>query len=283
MRKFLILLVLMGILTACSKDVTQENEDVESEQNETTNPSEGIDQEDPVVEDEPTEEPKEEPEEVPILDPEPEYYVNSANWTIKPIDSAKEQVALLTIDDAPDEHAVEMAQLLKQLGVQAIFFVNGHFVDTPEEQEKLKAIHELGFAIGNHTYNHSLLSDISEQEQREEIIKLNQLIEEIIGEKPKFFRAPHGVNTDISHQVAKEEGMIVMNWTYGYDWVDGYLNKEALADIMVNSPYLNDGANLLMHDRSWTFEALEEIVNGLRNKGYEFVNPGLITSDEALN
>jgi peptidoglycan-N-acetylglucosamine deacetylase len=45
---------------------------------------------------------------------------------------------------------------------------------------------------------------------------------------------------------------------------------------MVNNPYLNNGANLLMHDRTWTSEALPDIVKGLREKGYETLDPAKI-------
>lgn len=209
-------------------------------------------------------------------DKEPLYRINENNWTIEPLADANKKVVLLTIDDAPDKHAVEMAKTLKRLGVNAIFFVNGHFLDTPEEEEKLKEIHSLGFPIGNHTYSHSNLKEISPAQQKEEVLKLNKRVEEIIGEKPRFFRAPFGINTDASREAAAAEGMELMNWTYGYDWEKDYQNKEALTDIMVNSPYLTDGANLLMHDRDWTNAALEGIVKGLQAKGYEIVDPDRI-------
>jgi len=134
----------------------------------------------------------------------------------------------------------------------------------------------MGFPIGNHTYSHPNLNDLSEEKQREEIIGLSDLVEEIIGERPQFFRAPFGVNTDFSKQLVEEEGMVLMNWSYGYDWNEEYRNKDALADIMVNTDLLRNGANLLMHDREWTAAALEEIVTGLRDKGYEMVDPDAI-------
>lgn len=70
--------------------------------------------------------------------------------------------------------------------------------------------------------------------------------------------------------------MIFMNWTYGYDWESDYQTADALADVMTNSPYLKDGANLLMHDRIWSKDALESIVAGLRDNGYRLVNPNEI-------
>src|SRR5690625_1643523 len=156
-----------------------------------------------------------------------------------------------------------MAHILADLDAPAIFFVNGHFIQTEEKQAMLKEIHDLGFAIGNHTYTHPVLSDISEAEQRQEIVELNDLIEDITGERPKFFRAPHGVNTDYSTQVVAEEGMVMMNWTYGYDYFEPYMDKDKLAEAMitgegpevdVNYSLLKPGANLLMHDREWTKE-----------------------------
>src|SRR5699024_12330989 len=94
---------------------------------------------------------------------------------------------------------------LKDLDVNAIFFVNGHFLETDEEKEDLKEIHEMGFLIGNHTYSHPFLPDLPEEEQKEEIIKVNDMVEEIIGERQKFFRAPNGANTDYTEQLVKEE------------------------------------------------------------------------------
>lgn len=211
---------------------------------------------------------------------EPIYEINPQNWSVKPIKDANERVVLLTIDDAPDKYALDMAKTLKSLGVKAIFFVNGHFINTPEEAAILKEIFGLGFPIGNHTLSHRNLSDLTKEDTYTEIVSLNDRIEEIIGERPKFFRAPFGVNTDESRKIAEEEKMLIMNWTYGYDWEKDYQTKEAIADIMVNSPYLTNGANLLMHDRNWTSEALEDIVKGLQQKNYEIVDPNLIRTPE---
>ncbi|MGF2615490.1 polysaccharide deacetylase family protein [Rossellomorea vietnamensis] len=211
---------------------------------------------------------------------EPQYTINEANWSVQPIGDANEKVALLTIDDAPDKHSLEMAETLKSLNAPAIFFVNGHFLDTEEEKETLKKIHEMGFPIGNHTATHASLPDLTEEEQQAEIVEFNKLITSIIGEKPKFFRAPFGQNTDYSKGLAKSEKMILMNWTYGYDWEAEYQNKEGIADIMVNTELLSNGANLLMHDRTWTSEAMADIVMGLRDKGFEILDPELIETPQ---
>ena len=218
--------------------------------------------------------------EAPVEQAEPAYRLNPVNWSVEPIEDAPAQAVLVTIDDAPAEHSVEMAETLKSLGVPAIFFVNGHFLDTEEEKADLKKIHEMGFAIGNHTYNHTTLKTIGDAEQREEILSLSEMVEEIIGEKPEFSRAPNGTNTDFSKTRVEAEGMLGMNWSYGYDWEQQYNDAAALADIMVNTEFLRNGANLLMHDRAWTAEALPAIVKGLQNKGYGFIDPESIERAE---
>lgn len=207
---------------------------------------------------------------------EPLYMLNEANWSFKPIAEAPSKVVLLTIDDAPDKRSLEMAKTLKALNAPAIFFVNGHFLDTDEEKAVLKEIHEMGFAIGNHTQTHADLKQLTEEQQRAEILQVSETVEAVIGEKPKYFRAPFGSNTDFSKALVKEQGMLLMNWTYGYDWESQYQDESALTEIMVNSEYLTNGANLLMHDRTWTSAALKGIVEGLRGKGYEMIDPATI-------
>ncbi|MGG3914477.1 polysaccharide deacetylase family protein [Rossellomorea vietnamensis] len=279
MKKILASGLTLLLLTACGSEQTGSSHEAEkSNQTEVKEvdqkQSEGPDTE--VSESETKE--KEEPSEEVVQTKD--YKINEANWSIEPIDKANPKVVLLTIDDAPDQHALQMAKDLKELNAPAIFFVNGHFLDTPEEKETLKKIHDLGFMIGNHTYSHSSLRDLSPEEQKEEILSVSDLVESITGERPQFFRAPFGQNTDYSRELAAEEKMSLMNWTYGYDWEKQYQNKAAITDIMINSPYLNDGANLLMHDRTWTSEALTDIVKGLRAKGYETLDPNRIKTIE---
>ncbi|MBM7621754.1 peptidoglycan/xylan/chitin deacetylase (PgdA/CDA1 family) [Bacillus tianshenii] len=290
MKKWIVPTLLMLLLTACAEspqnensqadegetatESNQNNDNDEGEVSETQEDSEGVPEEEEGSEN--AEEATTAPESADSESEEPQYTVNPADSSVQPIGEANAEVVLLTIDDAPDRYAMEMATTLKELGVKAIFFVNGHFLQTEEEKETLKKIHEMGFPIGNHTMNHKSLRQLTEEEQYEEIVGLNDLIEEIIGEQPKFFRAPFGINTDYSDELVASEGMVRMNWTYGYDWEQDYTTADAIADIMVNAKELRSGANLLMHDREWTNAALADIVKGLQDKGYEMLDPSLI-------
>lgn len=287
---YALLILLLLVITSCS------NSHNEKEQNNNMNIEQ--DNQEEIIEEEPdTEENNnEQNEENTTQENENEqeeivkatYEVNQETWSITPLDDANEKVVLLTIDDAPDGHALEMAETLQALDANAIFFVNGHFLESDEQKEVIKEIFNMGFMIGNHTYSHPLLPDLTEEEQKEEIVTVSDMVEEIIGERPKFFRAPHGENTDYTKQLAKEEGMILMNWSYGYDYFEPYMDKEKLTTAMITGEgpevgvsysLLKPGANLLMHDREWTAAALHDIVVGLRDKGYEIVDPKLIKTE----
>lgn len=261
------------LLAGCSQETAGEN----NESSASVASSEATEQESSSESSAESKEPAEEE------DAEYRYQVNQTNYAIEPIAEAagKEKVALLTFDDAPDEYSVEIAHKLKEIDAPAIFFINGMYIESDEGKQALKEIYELGFEIGNHTQTHQNLQTISAEEQEAEILETSRLIEEVTGQKPRFFRAPHGANTDVSREIVEAENMTLMNWTFGYDFQPDYQDAESLIDITLNTELLYNGANILMHDREWTNEAILPIIEGLEEKGYSFVDPTLIASPES--
>ncbi len=131
----------------------------------------------------------------------------------------------------------------------------------------------MGHVIGNHTLTHYSLDQVPDEETlRHEIIGNQDIIEEVIGYRPQFFRPPHGIEAPGLEGILEEENMVSMNWSYGFDWDENYSDPATLADVMVNTEFLSPGANLLMHDLTWTNEAMPAILDGIQAKGYEFVD-----------
>lgn len=222
----------------------------------------------------------EEEEEVKYL-----YEIHPELFSVLAIESDEttdEELVLLTFDDAPYGNSLEIADALDAQGVSAIFFVNGMYMENEEGFEVVQELHERGFEIGNHSHTHLNLSEQSEEIQKEEIVKTNVIIEEATGESPRFYRAPFGVMTDYSKELLEELGMTWMNWSFGYDWVSEYQDAAALTEVTLNTPYLSDGANILMHDRTWTAAATADIVKGLDDLGYTMVDPKLIINKNSL-
>lgn len=210
-----------------------------------------------------------------------QYEVDPASFRIVPLtDEATSAGVLLTYDDAPDKYALDIAKAIDEKGEKAIFFVNGMYLDEADGAKMVEEIHQLGFEIGNHSYYHPDLTSLTYEQQREEIVGTNDRVEELTGKRPRFIRPPFGLYNEDTVRIANEENMTIMNWSYGYDWEVQYQEPKALADIMVNTEFLGDGANLLMHDRSWTLEATPAIIEGLKDKGYSIIDPALIQSGQ---
>ncbi|MER2147285.1 MAG: polysaccharide deacetylase family protein [Aerococcus urinaeequi] len=220
------------------------------------------------------------------------YYIDPETSSVMPAnEDANPNVVLATVDDVPRKlpetptSSVEEAQAMANRGIYGIFFVNGMYLqgeDGEEGRQALKEIADMGHVIGNHTLTHYSLDQVPDEETlRHEIIGNQDIIEEVIGYRPKFFRPPHGIEIPELEGILEEENMVAMNWSYGFDWDENYSDPATLADVMVNTEFLSPGANLLMHDLTWTNEAMPAILDGIQAKGYEFVDArDIATRDE---
>lgn len=220
------------------------------------------------------------------------YYIDPEISSVLPAnEDANPNVVLATVDDVPRKlpetptSSVEEAQAMADRGIYGIFFVNGMYLqgeDGEEGRQALKEIADMGHVIGNHTLTHYSLDQVPDEETlRHEIIGNQDIIEEVIGYRPQFFRPPHGIETPELEGILEEEHMVAMNWSYGFDWDENYSDPATLADVMVNTEFLSPGANLLMHDLTWTNEAMPAILDGIQAKGYEFVDArDIATRDE---
>lgn len=223
------------------------------------------------------------------------YYIDPEISSVLPAnEDANPNVVLATVDDVPRKlpetptSSVEEAQAMADRGIYGIFFVNGMYLqgeDGEEGRQALKEIADMGHVIGNHTLTHYSLDQVPDEETlRHEIIGNQDIIEEVIGYRPQFFRPPHGIEIPELEGILEEENMVSMNWSYGFDWDENYSNPAVLADVMVNTEFLSPGANLLMHDLTWTNEAMPAILDGIQAKGYEFVDArDIATRDEVAD
>ncbi|MBK0348894.1 polysaccharide deacetylase family protein [Aerococcaceae bacterium zg-ZJ1578] len=199
---------------------------------------------------------------------------------IQPLNAqSSPDVLLFTFDDTPrgeNSNALQIAQTLHEKDANAIFLVNGMYLQTEQSRQIVKQIYDLGFEIGNHTSNHPNLRELTYEEQYKEIATTSQIVEEITGEKPRWFRPPFGKFNMDTILICNELGMQLMTWSFGYDWMEEYQDGKALADVSLDNKYLRSGANILMHDLPWTAQAVGTMVDGYRAKGYHIVNPYII-------
>lgn len=213
--------------------------------------------------------------------PERKTYRMNKNYDIVPIDktTTDAKVVLLTFDDGPKAEATlkPILDTLDKHHAKAIFFVNGYRVKA--HPELLKEIDERGQTIGNHSWDHIQLGKEKPETVREQIGKVQDIVEEVVGKKPVFFRPPNASGNADTHAIAKENGLLYMTWSDGsLDWeMTGDKIKDKTAAIIKNvNDLLHPGSNILMHELPWTGQALDALLTELEAKGYSFVDPAKI-------
>lgn len=184
-----------------------------------------------------------------------------------------ENCVALTFDDGPHpKYTKEILDILDKYNAKATFFVVGKNAEL--YPEIVKEEHERGHEIGNHTYSHPNLRNISAMNFFEEITKTKEIIESITGVTPRLFRPPGGyLNNNIVDEVSSIENISVL-WSWRQDTRDWACTS---SDIIVKNVIenLKDGDIILFHDynagNSPTPDALEKILKALSEKGYSFV------------
>lgn len=210
--------------------------------------------------------------------------VHRTDYRIQALSPEHEKIALLTFDDGPvGESTSRILAVLDRHNAKAIWFVNGSqlaskkgngtYAIKPKKAALLLEIEKRGHLIGNHTWQHRNLRKISAESQREEIESTNQVITEITGNQPFYFRPPFGASTIISDELCRTSGMQSMNWSVGsLDWEPSvYKQKHAITGQVLTT--IHHGGTLLFHDRTWTAAELDEVLTGLEKAGYHFVIP----------
>ena len=190
-------------------------------------------------------------------------YFNEKGVLTRKIDKNKKMVAL-TYDDGPSIYTPRVLKTLKENNAVATFFVVGNRV--PTYSDTVKKAHDMGCEIGNHTYEHKSLPNLSETEVKRQISKTNKEVKKAIGEKPVIMRPTGGAtNTNIKKWV----GMPSIIWSVDtLDWKTR--NADSTRRAVLNR--VKDGDIVLMHDLySATATASETIIPELVRRGYQLV------------
>lgn len=171
----------------------------------------------------------------------------------------------LTFDDGPHPcYTEELLDGLKERGIHVTFFVTGEHAEI--HPDVIKRMQEEGHLIGNHTYSHMQLRRGNREIFKEELIKTNEILEEITGQEVVYVRPPYG-SWDKSFE--KELNMFPVLWTVDpLDWCSS--NADRITQKIVSNVKEND--IILMHDYYDTsVTAALQAVDELLEKGYTFV------------
>ncbi len=184
----------------------------------------------------------------------------------------------ITIDDGAGAALMNQTlDYLKEHDVQATLFPMGLWVDR-EPEVRRRAVEE-GHELGNHTYSHAFLTNISEDQIREELDGWQKSVDEALGYSYRtlFFRPPgmygftsaESSRTKRYQEIIADKGMFTVLWDVELVYAlrnDAYTPERITQHVMQNA---RGGSIVLLHFTPSDIAALPAIISGLRSRGLE--------------
>ena len=183
----------------------------------------------------------------------------------------------LTFDDGPyPPYTDRLLDVLKAKRVHATFFLVAEQAQQyPELVRRMKAE---GHTVGLHAFRHRDFLKLTEEEKRKDLEQGKNLLRDITGKNPVYWRPPHGFRDFSVMETAAAQNLTVVNWSViPRDWT-GIDSQEIFRRVMDKA---EDGAIVLLHDgdspgykasRQATVDAVAPLIDSLREKGYHLVS-----------
>ena len=211
-----------------------------------------------------------------------------ASYTLEQYGYHAKEVAL-SFDDGPDpEWTPKILDILKQYNVKGTFLMIGEVAE--DNVGVMKRVYREGHEIGNHTFTHPDISDISSAALDLQLNLTERLFGAKLGVQPLYFRPPYSIDQepDTNDQAAPVDHIqsrgytILGNKIDTNDW-DEHPRKspqEIAASVLQQISDMQthpdrQGSIILMHDgggdRSATIAALPVLITTLRAHGFQFV------------
>ena len=182
------------------------------------------------------------------------------------------KVVALTFDDGPDGKTTPQAlDILAKYKIKATFFVQGKNIAGNEAI--LKRMQAEGHEVGNHSWNHPVLTQLSLEDAKKQITDTEAAITNVLGKSSKLMRPPYGA---ISDDIRNSLDLSFILWDVdSLDWK----SKNEAAIFTEIQHQTSDGSIILLHDiHQPSVNSLPKVIEYLQEQGYSFV-----TVSELLN
>ena len=122
-----------------------------------------------------------------------------------------QKVVSISFDAAwGNEDTQQLIDILGKYKVPATFFVVGDWVE--KYPESVKALHDAGHEIMNHSDHHAHYPQLSAEEVVADLNACNDKIESVTGVRPTLVRLPYGDYDDRSISAVRSLGMEPIQW-----------------------------------------------------------------------
>lgn len=147
-----------------------------------------------------------------------------------------------------NEDTAKILEILKKNNVHATFFMTGGWVESYPDD--VKAILADGHDLGNHSENHKNMSQLSDAEKKEELMKVHQKVQELTGYEMFLFRPPYGDYDNAVVNVAKDCGYYTIQWDVdSLDWKD--YGVDSIIKTVTQHKHLGNGSIILCHNGAY--------------------------------
>ena len=185
--------------------------------------------------------------------------------------TSTEKEVWLTVDDGPTADTMEVLDLFDSRGVKATFFVKGTLAEGRPEmiQEMLRR----GHTVANHSWSHpsGTFWCLPPARIAEQIQRCNDILRNITGTAPTFFRAPVGTKNPAVHPALNRRGMMLIGWSARAFDTKTNDPERVVRRIM---PGIAPGAIVLLHQgRRASLQMLSRVIDEVQRTGYRFVIP----------
>ncbi len=185
------------------------------------------------------------------------------------VDSKEKKVGLSFDAAWGNEDTQDILKILEKHNVKVTFFMTGGWVE--KYPDDVKAIAKAGHDLANHSENHKHMSQLSKEQCTDEIMKVHQKVKELTGIEMMLFRPPYGDYNDTLIQATRDNGYHCIQWDVdSLDWKD--YGVDSIVKTVCNHKHLGNGSIILCHNGAkFTKDALETMIKGLQDQGYEIV------------
>lgn len=143
-----------------------------------------------------------------------------ANMLCLPLAARQANQVAITLDDGPDPRVTPaVLDILEASGAKASFFCIGQAIES--HPQLAREIVRRGHRIENHSFAHShRFSIMGMKKLRAEICRAQDVISQITGDAPIYFRAPAGLRSPLLDPVLQSLNLTLASWTRrGFDTV----------------------------------------------------------------
>ncbi len=191
-----------------------------------------------------------------------------------------QKTVVLTFDDGPHRrYTEEIAAILKQYNVPAIFFSVGRNIGELDANGKIKLgpgaevsrkLKAAGYVLANHSFTHAQLSKQTGDKLKAEILNTDTLLKAVDADRSPLFRFPYGARNSEGLEALAGAHLKSVMWNIdSLDWADPV--PSSIADRVLRTVDKEGRGIILFHDiHERTVKALPTILDRLMAEGYQF-------------